>query len=190
MNWLVASVTAGFVVLEGLLAKGEGTLVETGFPFLKHGGIWADFVLFSLVNGLVWKYLKTSLKTWIGVIVVSLAITCVMHWVWFSTQSITSWLWPNHPEGGCFTGMSVAGRMHVVFMTAQIAILAIFVISPVDNKVAILAVACLLTIAWPLLVLQPCWVITGKWLDLQALVASAVIVGATWGISWSKLAKL
>ncbi|MFA6382617.1 MAG: hypothetical protein WCX08_05105 [Candidatus Buchananbacteria bacterium] len=141
-------------------------------------------LLFSLVNGLVWDHLR-----WrnCGIIVpVCLVATLTMHYTWFSTQDLTSWLWPLGTRSNCWFSLSETGWLHVIFMTAQLSILVLYVINPVPATVA-WSVAGLLTIFWPLGIILPCWYITGRWIDTQAIIASLVLLGGTWGFTIFKV---
>jgi len=177
------------VVITEMEVSREERSQQTKFPIRKHGGIWGDLLLFSVINAIVCNHLRLpALWVFAVIIGISLVATVVMHQTWFTSQSMTSWVWPNWPESGCWRGMSIAGRLHVYFMAAQITILLLFILSPAPASV-IWATAILLTVFWPLGVIQPCWYITGKWLDPMAVLNSVIMVSGTWGVCLAKLTR-
>jgi len=191
INWIAVFVTMAFVAAEGVVSWFEGTLTKTDFPFLKHGGIWADFFILPLINGLIFGYVWNNIdkKATIAILLVILCPFAAMgmHHLWYNTQTISSWLWPVAFENrlGFSPDTSWAGFIHVNFMSLQLMILLFLVFTPVPPGIMQM-VAVLLTLFWPLTVLQPCWMITGKWIDLQAIISSVVLVGATWVTTYYK----
>jgi hypothetical protein len=207
MNWRIVAITALFVVMEGIISWQEGTLKKSSWKkphlsFLGHGGVWGDFFLFSLINGLVWNYLDFSPVKLILAGIVGIGATTSMHELWYTTQPYNGFKssfwssgrhWGSNPRFNwevrvhhCFTDLSQTGWGHAIFMTLQVAILLLYIVSPVPAKI-VWTVSILLTIFWPLGIIQPCWAITYKWIDRQALLSSIGVVGATWIVTLLKL---
>jgi hypothetical protein len=189
MDWNVVFLTVMFLIIEGALAVFEGNFNKTGgtkFPFIYHGGIWGDLFLLPFLNGLIAPHIHLSGWLILALIGVAGIISGVMHALWYKTQDKTSWLWPSGACQGWWTDLSTAGILHVIFMTCELTILGAYILSPAPAQTAWI-VAGLLTVFWPLGVIQPCWFLTGKWIDRQAILSSTAIVGATWAITIFKV---
>src|SRR3989344_3283913 len=136
MNWWVALFTMAFVAAEGVVSWFEGTLTKTDFPFLKHGGIWADFFIFPLINGLIFDYIWKIIdkKPLMAVLIVMICpfATTAMHHLWYNTQTISSWLWPVAFENrlGFQPDISWAGFIHINFMSLQLLFLFFLFLRP------------------------------------------------------------
>jgi len=189
-NWHAVIATMIYVVLEAWTSWEEGGS-KTQLPFWRHSGNWADLLLLSVVIGLIWnhcrQYLTASPKALLVIIPISLIAAITAHWFWFCSQNITSWVWLD-PTKGFLRGMSVSGRLHVLLMTIDLALLITYVLSlsGVPNN-TVWAVAILLTVFCPLAILGPCRAITGKWIDLWGGITLIGALGLIWGISLIKL---
>ena len=187
--WKMTIVTMCFVLTQYVVSLIEGGN-STRLPFLKHGGNWGDLLLLSFVNGLIanhaFKYLYSTPQTAMVIVIASCIASLVMHWIWFKTQNITSWMWVN-PENGWFGGLSTAGGMHLVLMWFEIMVLTSYALATPMPESTIYSVAWLLTIFFPLAILGPCWVINHKVIDLQGGVALIATLILTWDISLVKV---
>jgi len=191
INLDILLVVMAYVVMEILFSVLDESERKqaTEFPLWKHGGVWGDLLLFSVINAIVWNHLRLpGLWLFAVIIVISVVATLGLHKMWFDGQGMTSGFWRFWPKGGCFGGMGLVGWMHVFFMMAQLTILLLFVLSPAPAKV-IWTAAIMLTVFWPLGVIQPCWYLTGKWLDPMAVTNSAIMVIGTWGACWLKIVR-
>ncbi len=191
MNWSVAFVSAMFVFFEALVSFAEGTLSKSSYrkpkvSFFAHAGMWGDFLIFPFINGLIWDHLHPfSWQTWL-VVLGSLLITLALHVFWASNHSTTGHMWPNHKTGKWYSDMSMSGWLHVIYMTCQLSILILYALNPMPYFVVV-ATGVLLTIFWPLGVIQPAYAEKGVWMDKTTAFASVITVGAIWGVSLIKI---
>lgn len=191
VSLFIIELTMLAVIVQAVLSALNGTLRPSSkqkpdIAFLQHGGMWADFLIYPLINAAIWPYLEFDLWAilW-GPLAIS--ATVAMHALWGNDQQTSGHMWPAHPHNEWYQNISLAGWVHVLFMTAEIFLLLNFVTSPTPNSVVLL-VGLLLTIAWPLGVIQPCYIITDKWLDKTALLTSIVMIGSTWLVCICKIA--
>ncbi len=193
MNWLVFLLTIWFVCWQLMASWDEGTITRSSWrkvkmPFLYHGGMWGDFLIMPIVNGLIWNHLDAPLSAILITLALTGAITLAMHWLWGENPETRyqGHMWLPLGHNSWFRDLSIAGWLHVVFMTGEMTILALYVISPTPPTITT-AVGILLTVFWPLGSLQPCYVMTGRWFDRNAVLASIAIVAGTWTVTAWKL---
>lgn len=122
-----------------MLAQGY----QKGLPFLAHGGMWGDLLLFGPIMAYVigfhrddidWQDLKIMLP-------IGFAMSCAMHWVYTKTDFPDSLAW----VGGPVMGLTAAGILHLIYMGVGFAIVGMFLFSsPSIHPIEYLVVAILL----------------------------------------------
>lgn len=184
MYWSFCFVSMLMVVLEGLLsyrdmffstAQMERRGYAVGTPFLKHGGMWADFFLISpLVAYIVGHYRHDwTYKPVVIALVVGYAISSVMH-VTYKRGGIRVPNWAAH--GGELT---MAGVMHAAYMGWVLAILlAFYFATPIVSARSAEIVTVALMVHLVLGVIQPA-IVAGDRLSAPSVWPTLVVSYAT-----------
>ena len=185
--------TITFFLAQAACAFVNGTLTSRSrthpqLSFLAHGATWGGLLVLPIVNGLMVSFLDrqmtgTTLLMAAGALIGSM----VLHWFWYRTQSITSYLWPKR-LGGWYSDLSSAGKMHLWFTAWEAWLIMQYVfLAQAVPTLTVVVIASLLSVFWPLVIIVPCRQITGKWLDVPAAVTTLLTIGATWLVSIAKL---
>lgn len=128
-SWLAAFVVP--VLLQGMFAYWDDFLTPAqviqhrgqGLPFLAHGGMWSDILLFAPLMAYI---LGTYGGIWSSVEIVSalilgLAASVLMHYLVYVPGAIV--LPEAHAHDGAPT---MAGYIHIVYMAIGLAVIALF----------------------------------------------------------------
>ncbi len=156
--------------------------------FLDHGGMWSDAVLLAVVNGLVVPHLVW--RPWVPLIgALALGLTVLMHRQWWSPHgSCRDHLWPGRTRAGhtWASSLSRAGWAHVGYMSVQLALILIFLVSPLPAATVVFG-SVLLAVHVAIGLLQPHWFCTGRAWNPAALLPLALSLA---GIGLSAALKL
>jgi len=136
-GFITAVCTAIYVIASGVVSWTEGTLNSQGqrniMGFLQHGGMWGDLILLSLVNALVVSRLPRLDRRFVLILAMaaclSVFITLVMHILWMTqihqSHNLTHMFYQKD-FGVWYKNISNAGWMHIVFMSAELTLLAVY----------------------------------------------------------------
>ena len=179
------------VSISGIASFLEGTFTnkKVTMGFLNHGGMWSDLIVLSAVTGLVFPYLLRSQLYIFLSLTIAMIITVIAHiqWAkWMQNDAITGHVFPTHKTGIWYLDMSVAGWLHVAVMTALLAILLMYAISPLPKKV-ILVVSILLTLHIFLGMVQPSWYSTGNLWTWKNFGQPLFVTTLIWSIALVKM---
>lgn len=186
------AITICFVIAQGLVSLAEGTFTNrrVTMGFVNHGGMWGDLFLLSVVNGLLWPHF-INLYIIIPGVIASYIITVFIHWQWeesFRWAGITCHMFP-----GCIgyvnstrTRVSRAGALHVIYMTLQITLLIMYIISPIPEATVLLA-SMLLTAHVFLGTVQPGWYCTRELWTRMNMVPPVICTVLIWLVASVKL---
>lgn len=192
-SWAAWGVTVAAVAASGAIAWGEGTLTRLSrarvdMGFLDHGGMWSDALLLAVFNAIVVPHV--SWHAWFAVPgALALALTLVMHRAWWSpTGSCRDHLWPARSRDGktWASSLSRAGWAHVVYMTAQLTLILVFLISRLPAAV-VAAGSMMLAVHVAIGLLQPHWFCTGRKWNPAAAGPLTIALG---GVALSAVVKL
>ncbi len=182
--------TLAFVAFSALVSAGEDTFKnrQLTMDFLHHGGMHGDFFLLSIVNGLVSPYIKTyGLLLW-G-LAISLIVTLAIHATWegaMSKTNTTCHIFPSYQSGSWHKNMSEAGWLHVGYMTAQLAIIIVYIFSPMPEA-TVLTVSAILTVHVFLGTVQPGWYCSRKLWTAGNFAPPIICTTLIWSIATVKL---
>ena len=201
MNWTVYFLTAVFgAYLPMFISWREGILLRLScrpmlrLTFFHHWGVCVgDAVLLPFLNGIIWDHL--SWKPWYPAVAIAIGATiltwlCHRQW-WPTSQRLVFGVhFPNRRRSQGISkhwsrDLSAAGRLHVVFMAAQLTLLATYVLSPAPASVVWITAA--LLAAFPLVaVFQPSWAVHDR-IDGTAWISATAIWLGTGGVTAVKL---
>ncbi|MFA6512395.1 MAG: hypothetical protein WCV86_04715 [Patescibacteria group bacterium] len=161
--WLTTLGVFTFVVLEGIVSWIEGTLTKNsrrkpGISFLAHSAMWSDAFLLSVILGLILPHL---VYPWWGVVIGLLlgsVASVALHRAWGSSGA-TGHMWHSHASRHWLRDMSIAGWMHFLFTIFALAIMYLYVASPVPSHAAWL-IGAILVVFVPAASLVPTMVLT------------------------------
>lgn len=196
-NWYAWFATAGFMFVSALVAAYEGTLTRHGFrrvkmPLVNHGGMWSDALILPVVNALLIPPPPAAAHSALAIVLTgvgSVLLTFKMHgqwYVWLREQGHTCHMWPRFDRGQ-YSDISLAGRLHVMFMAAELVILGLaFLLSPLPRP-TLLWVAALLSVHITVGTIQPGWFVTGRWIGKGTVPVLGASLVAIWLVAILKL---
>lgn len=188
-SWITWVVSVLAVVLSGVVAAAEGNWRRSArldIGFGGHGGMWGDALLLPVVNALVTPWVEPG--WWLlGTLAVGLAGSIALHVWWHGGHDggIREHMWPARPSGQWHRDLSWAGWMHVIYVTGEVAVLAVYLVTPLPLTTVIL-VSLLLTFHVPLGVLVPAWTAASR-VFREDVWQTAIAVATTWTIAVLKL---
>jgi|SRR3989344_2318428 len=156
--------TMAFVVVSGFVSYTEGTFTSRNVKmgFINHGGMWDDFFGLAILNGLVAPYLKGGYTS--AAIGAALIATLAIHAIWEDmlrkTES-TCHIFPNYNNLYWWKNVSAAGALHIAYMTLQLAVIIMYLYSPMPKHV-VWIVSTLLAFHTTFGSIQPGWYCTRK----------------------------
>lgn len=179
------------VIISGLVSSVEGTLTSkrVTMGFLNHAGMWGDLTIMATFVGFAFPYLVKRPMLVIVSSFISLAVTLIAHaqWAaWFRHVGITGHMFPTHAKGIWYLDLSKAGWMHVLVMTFLTAIVLMYVVSPLPEKIIVIC-SLLLTVHIVLSTALPGWYCTGEfwtWRDFGPLLS---VTGVIWTVAILKI---
>lgn len=172
--WLisVAAVLAcgGVAWMEGNWRRREG--LDIGFA--NHGGMWGDLVLLPIANAIAVPHIVSGRWLTFPLAVAAFA-SLWLHARWHGghASAMRDHMWPSRPYGHRFRDLSVAGWLHVIYVTGELGLILAWALSPMPTAVVVL-VAMVLTVHVPLGLLQPGWFASGH----RPRSATPLLVGA------------
>lgn len=146
-SWITLLLTIGLVLLEIFFAWKEKSLFASqnkriSLPLFQHWGIMiGDLVLLPILNACVVPYFNFPISLYLLFTIIAFVITWFAHKAWWpanDTQlTFMSPSWKNSKKELRFwyKDLSKAGWVHLLFMTAEIVIIAGYIFSrvPVDT---------------------------------------------------------
>lgn len=183
--------TVGLVIVSGIASFVEGTLTSrrVTMGFINHAGMWGDLLIMSVVSGFVFPYLSRKQNHLVPALLLALAATALAHFLWWNemrSSAVTGHMFGSDRRAAWYQAMSIAGWLHVIVMTCLLAILFVYVVSPVPKQ-TVVAVSLLVTVHVVLATVQPGWYCTGKlwtWQNFVPPLAGAIVI---WGIALFKM---
>lgn len=148
-SWLAWLVTIAFVVAEGLVSVRERTFsrkqmrsLPIRLSFLWHWGVViGDLCILPIFNGLVVPYFHLSLLECVAFLFVSFAVTLVCHFAWWPTTEkalgfiYADWNGSSGIREFWYRDITVAGWMHVMFMTVELVAIALYILVPMPGSI-------------------------------------------------------
>jgi hypothetical protein len=195
---LPAWALAEFAVLVcALVSWIEGTFIAgpVTMGFANHGGMWGDVLFLPVIAAVIvpvvrsHKELRPSVK--VLLVLVSAVATLGVHWQWATIGrelGTTDHVFPSHAAGTWLGDMSVAGWLHVAYMTAFLALVFAYAIISVPAKVVWITSA-ILTLHLLVGQLQPAWYSTGTLMAPTTLASVVATVLAVWVVAAWKLLR-
>jgi len=161
--------------------------------FVNHGGMWGDVLFLPLVAALMVPIVRASREVTprlkFLVIVLSAAATLAVHWQWATVGrdlGTTDHVFPTHVSGAWFRDISVAGWLHVVYMTGFLGLVVLYAVLSVPPKIVWLTSA-ILTLHLLLGQLQPAWYSTGTIAAPNTIASVLTTVIAVWIVAVWKI---
>jgi hypothetical protein len=121
-----------YMALAGYVAWREGTFTagSVSISFANHGGMWGDFMILPIVNGLIVPYLPriTGKRRIVagGLLACAIMLTVFAHAQWAAmgkALGTTDFVFPQHTGGGWYNDMSVSGYLHLGYMGVELALI-------------------------------------------------------------------
>lgn len=193
MDWSSAAwlISVAAVVVSGAVAWCEGCWARRpglDMGFANHGGMWSDLLLLPIANAVTLPHLTVG--PWIaGAVLLSAMASGWVHYHWYrswSTSHSCEHMWPCRPAGTWYRDLSVAGWLHVLYVTGELTILIGFLIHPMPDA-TVLVVAAVFTIHVPIGLLQPRWFLNGRIASLRQQPLLLPCLAALWIVSAAKL---
>jgi hypothetical protein len=197
-------------MVSGCIAWAEGNWTARpglAMGFANHGGMWSDLVLLSMANAAIVPHLLPG--QWIlGAVAIGTIASLWVHRHWYTPRSAMAehpappggdqsvpvapdprggdHMWPHHTRGTWWQDLSAAGWAHVIYVIAELTVLAGFLLHPVPTDVVIFVTA-IFTIHVPIGLLQPRWFRTGHIATVQEQPLLAPLLLALWAVTMIKL---
>ncbi len=197
-SWEAWAITTAVVIASAAVSAREGTFRRRAgldLAFVEHGGMWSDLLLLPIVNAAIVPHLIAALTSpdspATGRVLscayglcaaLALALTIAAHRHWYRGDGGRPWrehLWPHRHCGTWARDLSLAGWLHVIYMTGELAVILAYAITPVPDRV-VWFVSGLLSVHVPIGILLPARVTTGR---SHAGASRAMLVGAL-GAIW------
>jgi hypothetical protein len=185
------------VALCGIVSWNEGTFTSRSITmgFANHGGMWGDFLILPIVNGLIAAQLpriSTKRLAILAALFVGAALlSVVIHQQWAGigqSLRITDDVFPSHDSGVWYRDISRAGLLHVVYMSIELCLVFVYVASAMPVT-TVLFVSTLLTVHLALGQVQPSWYTTGEIWTARTMVPFLSTVALTWMVSLYKVRR-
>lgn len=192
--------TAMFTVV--LLSAGvswfEGTFTGNSVTmgFLNHGGMWGDLFIVPIVAGQIVPHIRRdrrlSLPIGVALVALSAIITIVVHQRWDAmgeALGTTDHVFPSHEASIWYRDLSLAGYLHVIYMSAVLALVLAYSLVPVPRS-TVLLVSGLLTIHVVLGQVQPAWYSTGTISEPSTIIPTTITVLLVWIVGAWKIRRV
>jgi len=173
---------------EGTFRSGSVTM-----GFLEHGGMWGDFILLPIVNGLIVPcFPRPSVKRCMatsGLAACAIVATIFAHAQWAAmgrASATTDFVFPRHTSGAWYNDMSLSGFLHLVYMSVELTLVLGYAVMPMPVK-RVLLISGLLTVHLIVGQVQPGWYSTGTIWTVKTIVPTLTTVLLTWLIAWYKI---
>jgi hypothetical protein len=176
------------MIISGALAWLEGNWRQRpglAMGFVNHGGMWSDLILLSMANAAIVPHLTAG--WWMAAAALLATVASVwVHIHWYSPDGATDHMWPARVQRVWWRDLSWAGWAHVVYVVAELTLLAGFLFQVVPDDVVIF-VAVIFTIHVPIGLLQPRWFLTAHVATLEEQPLLAPLLLMLWGVTLFKL---
>jgi len=183
-SWTTWVVSVLAVVVSGAAAWLEGNWVKrTGLAmgFANHGGMWDDLILLPIANAAIVPHLTVG--GWLApALAVATVASIVVHVHWYRGHRVLhspEHMWPSRPHGSWLRDLSMAGWLHVLYVTGELALLAGFLVHSMPLT-TVLVVTAIFTIHVPIGLLQPRWFLTGRIATLRQQPLLVPCLSALW----------
>jgi hypothetical protein len=191
-SWTTWIVSALAVVVSGAAAWREGNWRKRpglAMGFADHGGMWDDLVLLPIANAAIAPHLR--LGWWLAPALLAATVASILvHVHWYRGQREVhspEHMWPSRPYGSWFRDLSIAGWLHVLYVTGELTLLAGFLLHPMPLATVLLVTA-IFSIHVPIGLLQPRWFVTGQIATLRQQPLLVPCLAALWFIAAAKMA--
>lgn len=184
-----------YVVVSAIVSRIEGTFASDSVTlgFVNHGGMWGDFIILPIMIGIIVPQLPRPKIQWIPVaialLVCSAILTVLIHVQWAvmgAAQGSTDHVFPSHRTGVWYRDMSLAGYLHLFYMSGVLALVFAYALAPMPRS-TIHVVSGLLTIHLFLGQVQPAWYSTGTIWAAQTVVPTVITVLIVWLVALWKI---
>jgi hypothetical protein len=168
--WVAFFLTVGLASSMPICARFEGTLsskkgLHVNLSCSRHGGVLTDLTILPIVNGLAFQYLLSheifyNFMECGFVLLLSAIITWYCHCQWWPKQdSSFGLIMPNHEKSETnfwfwYKDIAGAGWAHVLFMTFELALIVLIVLTPMPPH-ADIQTGVLMAIYFSIATLQP-----------------------------------
>lgn len=184
-----------YMILSAYVSWREGTFRpgSVTMGFLNHGGMWSDFLLLPIVNGLIVPYLgrnaaKRNLGA-CGLFACAVAVTLFAHAEWAAmgrAAGTTDFVFPRHSPGAWYSDMSFSGFLHLVYMSVELTLVLGYAVMRMPVK-RVLLISGLLSVHLIVGQVQPGWYSTGTIWTARTIVPTLATVLLTWLVALYKI---
>lgn len=199
-SWLAWLMTVAVVVGEGLVSAWEGTFSRKQMrsppirlSFLWHWGVViGDLCILPIFNGLVIPYLHLSPLEFAAFLFVSFIATLACHFAWWpTTEKALGFIYADWNGSGkirefWYRDITVAGWMHVIFMTAELVVIVLYILTPMPSDIARI-IGTIFLVFIPFGVIEPGvvegWPLSGEKMLVTfsfSIVLWLVVISVTW----------
>jgi hypothetical protein len=206
-SWTTWVISVAAVVVSGLIARLEGNWRRRpglGMGFVNHGGMWGDVLWLPLANSVIVPHLTPG--PWILVaLAASAAASLAVHAFWYGRgrdahcaddrlvalgdeqpgRRRGDHMWPARVDGVWWRDLSWSGWAHVVYVVAELTLLAGFATHAMPAA-AIVLVAAVFTLHVPIGLLQPRYFLTGHIATASEQPLLLPLLAALWAAVASK----
>ena len=187
-SWRAWAGMVTFVLVSAGVSWCEGTFTSKSVTmgFVNHGGMWGDLVILPIVAGqiipYVWRDRRLSRPVLAALLVLAAMITIGAHQQWQrmgEAMGTTDHVFPSHGATTWYRDMSLAGYLHVVYMSGVLALLIAYAAVPIPPSTTVL-VSVFLTVHLIVGQLQPAWYLSGTIWEPSTIMATTIPVLAVW----------
>jgi len=161
--------------------------------FVEHGGMWGDFIILPIVNGLIVPFFPRAtakrLMAASGLLMCAVIATIFAHAQWDAmgkAAATTDFVFPRHNTGSWYTDMSLSGYLHLAYMSAELTLILGYAVIPMPVRRVVL-ISGLLTAHLIVGQVQPGWYLTGTIWTARTIVPTLATVLLTWLVALYKI---
>lgn len=184
-----------YMALAAYVSWREGTFTSGSVTmgFMEHGGMWGDFIILPIVNGLIVPCIpRPTVKSCMaicGLAACAVIVTVFAHAQWDvmgRATATTDFVFPRHSAGVWYGDMSLSGFLHLAYMSVELTLVLAYVIMPMPVR-KVLLISGLLTVHLIVGQVQPGWYTTGTIWTARTIVPTLATVLLTWLVALYKI---
>jgi hypothetical protein len=187
-----------YMVMAASVSWREGTFRSGSVTmgFVEHGGMWGDFIILPIVNGLIVPcFPRPTVKRCLvssGLAALAILATGFAHAQWDAmgrAAATTDFVFPRHNADVWYQDLSLSGYLHLAYMSVELALVLGYAVMPMSVR-RVLLISGLLTVHLIVGQVQPGWYSTGVIWTARTIVPTLATVLLTWLVALYKIRQV